>query len=99
MHISFTFAKILWKTNFQPQEFPPSGSKAKDGREEKRDWLVSFINVTDWYKYCGCHVMKIITTTYIDALHGIIHYQWGQQWACQSRQIMGRLVGCHNDYG
>ena len=61
------------------------------------DWigLDSFINVTDWYKNGGCLVMKNVTSTYIDTLHGIILYQWGQQWACQSRQIMGWLVGCH----
>ena len=34
MHISSSYAKILGETNFQPWEFPRSGSKAKDG--EKR---------------------------------------------------------------
>ena len=65
------------------------------------DWigLDSFINVTDWYKNGGCLVMKNIITTYIDTLHGIVHYQWGQQWACQSRHVMGWLVGGHNDDG
>ena len=31
LHISFSYAKILGETNCQPQEFPRSGSKAKDG--------------------------------------------------------------------
>ena len=34
MHISSKYAKILAETNFQPREFPQSGSKAKD--REKR---------------------------------------------------------------
>ena len=28
----FSYAKILGETNFQPREFPRSGSKAKDGK-------------------------------------------------------------------
>ena len=36
MHISSSCAKILGKTNFQPWEFPRSGSKAKDGKEKVR---------------------------------------------------------------
>ena len=35
MHISFSYAKVLGETNFQPREFPRSGSKAKDGEKEK----------------------------------------------------------------
>ena len=30
-----SYAKILGETNFQPQEFPQSGSKAKDGERER----------------------------------------------------------------
>ena len=36
LHISSNYAKILGETNFQPREFPRSGSKAKD-RKEKED--------------------------------------------------------------
>ena len=32
--------KAKWKTNFQPREFPRSGSKAKDVKEEKDRKLV-----------------------------------------------------------
>ena len=40
VHISSSrYAKILGKTNFQPREFPRSGSKAKDGKERKRERL------------------------------------------------------------
>ena len=35
MHISSIYAKILGETNFQPREIPRSGSKAKDGKEER----------------------------------------------------------------
>ena len=35
LHISFSYAKLLGDTNFQPREFPRSGSKAKDGEEER----------------------------------------------------------------
>ena len=35
MHISSSYAKILGETNFQPREFPRSGTKAKDGEREK----------------------------------------------------------------
>ena len=33
MHISSSYAKISGETNFQPREFPRSGSKAKDGKD------------------------------------------------------------------
>ena len=33
LHISSSYAKMLGKTNCQPQEFPQIGSKAKDGKE------------------------------------------------------------------
>ena len=36
MHISFSYAKILGETNFQPVEIPRSGSKAKDGEKRER---------------------------------------------------------------
>ena len=36
LQISSSSAKILGETNFQPPEFPQSGSKAKDG-EKKRE--------------------------------------------------------------
>ena len=39
MHISSSYAKILGETNFYTQEFPRSGSKAKDGEERKRERL------------------------------------------------------------
>ena len=35
-HISSSYAKILGETNFQPGEFPRSGSKAKDVKETER---------------------------------------------------------------
>ena len=37
--LSSSYSKILGETNFQPREFPRSGSKAKDGeeREKKKD--------------------------------------------------------------
>ena len=35
MHVSSIYAKILGDTNFHTQEFPRSGSKAKDGEREK----------------------------------------------------------------
>ena len=35
MHISSSYAKILGETNFQPREFPQSGSKAKDVKEKE----------------------------------------------------------------
>ena len=31
--ISYSYAKIMGETNFQPQEFPQSGSKGKDGEK------------------------------------------------------------------
>ena len=34
-YISSSYAKILEETNFQPQNFPRSGSKAKDVEEEE----------------------------------------------------------------
>ena len=37
IYLSSSYAKILGKTNFQPQEFPRSGSKAKDVKERKKD--------------------------------------------------------------
>ena len=37
LHISSSYAKILGETNFQPWEFPRSGSKAKDGKERKKE--------------------------------------------------------------
>ena len=37
MHISSSYAKILGETNFQPQEFSLSGSKAKDGKEREKN--------------------------------------------------------------
>ena len=40
MHVSSTHAKILGKTNFQPWDFPRSGSKAKDGKERRKKELV-----------------------------------------------------------
>ena len=36
MHTSSSYAKILWETNFHAREILRSGSKAKDGKEEKR---------------------------------------------------------------
>ena len=36
-HISASYAKILGETNFQPWEFPRSGSKAKDGEKRERE--------------------------------------------------------------
>ena len=35
MHKSSSYAKILGETNFQPREFPQSGSKAKEVKEKK----------------------------------------------------------------
>ena len=32
-----SYLKILGETNFQPREFPRSGSKAKDGEKRKRE--------------------------------------------------------------
>ena len=37
LHISSSYAKILGETNFQPREFPRSGSKAKDVEERRRE--------------------------------------------------------------
>ena len=37
LHISSSYTKILGETNFQPREFPRSGSKAKDGKERKTE--------------------------------------------------------------
>ena len=37
LHISFSYTKILRETNFQPWEFPQSGSKAEDIKEEERE--------------------------------------------------------------
>ena len=34
--ISASYAKIFGETNFQPREFPRSGSKAKDGKERRK---------------------------------------------------------------
>ena len=45
LHISFSYAKILGETNFQPREISPSGSKAKDGEIEKEDRKLEIINV------------------------------------------------------
>ena len=36
LHRSSSYAKILGETNFQPREFPRSGSKAKDVKEERK---------------------------------------------------------------
>ena len=36
-YTSSNYAKILGETNFQPSEFPRSGSKAKDGKERKKE--------------------------------------------------------------
>ena len=36
MYIPSSYAKILGETNFQPREFPRSGSKAKDGKEREK---------------------------------------------------------------
>ena len=36
LHISSSYAKILGETNFQPWEFPRSGSKATDVKERER---------------------------------------------------------------
>ena len=36
LHISFSFAKIFRETNFHAREIPQSGSKAEDGKKEKR---------------------------------------------------------------
>ena len=36
MHISSSYTKMLGETNFQPQEFPRSGSKAKDVKERRK---------------------------------------------------------------
>ena len=33
----YLLAKILGETNFQPREFPRSGSKAKDGKKRKKE--------------------------------------------------------------
>ena len=33
---TFPYAKILGEINFQPREFPQSGSKAKDGKEKRK---------------------------------------------------------------
>ena len=40
MDVSSCYAKILGERNFQPREFPQSGSKAKDGekKKEKTSW-------------------------------------------------------------
>ena len=35
LHIHSSYAKILGETNFQPREFPQSGSKAKDVKKER----------------------------------------------------------------
>ena len=32
----WTNTKLLGETNIQPQKFPPSGSKAKDGEKERQ---------------------------------------------------------------
>ena len=37
MHIFSSYAKIWGETNFQPREIPRSGTKAKDGKEKKRE--------------------------------------------------------------
>ena len=37
MHVSSSYAKLLGDTNFQPREFPRSGSKAKDVKEKERE--------------------------------------------------------------
>ena len=34
---TLAYAKILGETNFHTQEFPGSGSKAKDGEERKKE--------------------------------------------------------------
>ena len=41
MHISSSYAKILGETNFQPREFPWSGSKSEYGeKRERKDWTM-----------------------------------------------------------
>ena len=42
-HISSSYAKILGETNFQPQETPRSGSKAKEG-EKDRELVITIAN-------------------------------------------------------
>ena len=37
MHISSSYAKILWRKLFRTWEIPRSGSKAKDGEKRKRE--------------------------------------------------------------
>ena len=37
LHISSSYAKILGETNFHTQEFPRSGSKAKDREKKKKE--------------------------------------------------------------
>ena len=41
MHISSSYAKILEETNFQPREFPLSGSKAKDREKKERTMVIT----------------------------------------------------------
>ena len=37
LHISSSYAKILGETNFHTREFPRSGSKAKDGKRQRKE--------------------------------------------------------------
>ena len=37
MHISSSYAKILGEKLFRTREIPRSGSKAKDGKEQRRE--------------------------------------------------------------
>ena len=41
MHISSSYAKMLEETNFQPREFPRSGSKVKDIEEEEGKLVIT----------------------------------------------------------
>ena len=45
MHISYSYAKLLGETNFQPREFSRSGSKAKDRKEKKRERILQGLGV------------------------------------------------------
>ena len=51
MAISSSYAKILGEINFQPREFPRSGSKEEDVKEEEDRksmiTMVSTIRITD----------------------------------------------------
>ena len=51
LHTSSSYAKILGETNFQPREFPRSGSKAEDG--ERRE-TSGGTRKAAWAKKCTC---------------------------------------------